>query len=142
MGHDLLRRGYSVHPNFVDSHCAAALAKEASFSWERGDFERPVIVDFHEYPQYSFPGLTLPAVTEVRRGSDTSIRGDHVLWLDEPELKATPSQRGYLDKLEVLRQAINNQTRLDLFVWEGHLAIYPPDSFYRRHIDAAPDYLS
>jgi SM-20-related protein len=69
----------------------------------------------------------------TERTVNTEIRGDYILWLDEPTLSA--AQRDYLDRLEQLRLAANAGLQLGLFEFEGHLATYPPGSFYRKHID-------
>lgn len=61
------------------------------------------------------------------------IRSDRVYWLDE--IAQTPAQSPYFAALEQLRLAINRELFLGLFDFEGHMAIYPPGSFYRRHLD-------
>ena len=55
------------------------------------------------------------------------------MWLDPA--KCSAMQCCYLDALENLRQTINRQLFLGLFEFEGHLALYPPGSYYRRHLD-------
>jgi SM-20-related protein len=69
----------------------------------------------------------------AERMVNTEIRGDSILWLEEPQL--TEAQRDYLSRLEELRLAANAGLQLGLFDFEGHLAIYPPGSFYRKHLD-------
>jgi SM-20-related protein len=107
--------GWCVTPGFVTPELVNMLAGEAQQEWVAGEF-RPA---------------------GVGRGTDLKvrpeIRNDRVNWLDP----AGPSlaQRAYLDQLERLRQAINNQLYLGLFDFEGHLAVYPPGSYYRRHRD-------
>lgn len=61
------------------------------------------------------------------------IRTDQVLWLDPAD--CTVVQKRYLHALEQLRLAINRDLLLGLFEFEGHLAVYPPGSYYRRHLD-------
>lgn len=61
------------------------------------------------------------------------IRGDEILWLD-PGSRAD-AQRALLDRIEALRLALNRALLLGLFEFEGHLAIYPAGSVYRRHLD-------
>jgi SM-20-related protein len=61
------------------------------------------------------------------------VRGDDVLWLDPGQ--ASAAQREVLDRIEALRLALNRSLFLGLFEFEGHLAVYPPGSFYRRHLD-------
>jgi SM-20-related protein len=73
----------------------------------------------------------------IGRGSDhqvrPEVRGDEVLWL-EPAA-ASAGQRAVLERIEALRQAINRALFLGLFEFEGHLAVYPPGAYYRRHLD-------
>lgn len=65
------------------------------------------------------------------------IRGDQILWLDPAS--ASPPQRAYQERMEALRLAINRETYLGLFDLESHFAVYPPGSFYRRHLDRFRD---
>lgn len=61
------------------------------------------------------------------------IRSDKVFWLDENEL--SPLQKEYWSCMEDLRRAINRRCFLGLNSFECHFAIYPPGSFYLRHLD-------
>ncbi|WP_439484032.1 2OG-Fe(II) oxygenase [Cyclobacterium plantarum] len=61
------------------------------------------------------------------------IRSDKVLWLDENQL--TPLQQIYWNELDQLRIAINHRCFLGLRSFEAHFAMYPPGSFYLRHLD-------
>ncbi|SHK90576.1 2OG-Fe(II) oxygenase [Rhodothermus profundi] len=61
------------------------------------------------------------------------IRGDRIYWLD-PE-RPTPAQTAYWQVIDTLRQRLNETLFLSLRDAEAHLAIYPPGSFYRRHLD-------
>lgn len=64
---------------------------------------------------------------------NTDIRGDFILWLEEPDL--TDLQRSYVNALEELRLACNASLQLGLYEFEGHLAAYPAGSFYKKHLD-------
>lgn len=61
------------------------------------------------------------------------VRSDLIHWVD-PALSGT-AIRGYLARLEDLRRILNRELFLGLHDFEGHLALYPPGSFYRRHLD-------
>lgn len=61
------------------------------------------------------------------------VRSDLIHWVD-PALSGT-AIRGYLVRLEYLRRILNRELFLGLDDFEGHLALYPPGSFYRRHLD-------
>jgi SM-20-related protein len=111
----LARDGYAVIPNFIDATSCAALAAEGQAQVAAG----------------------LLMAAGVGQGSEHSlrreIRSDHILWLDDTN--AAAMQRHYLALLEAYRQEVNRQLFLGLFEFEGHLALYPPGSFYKRHLD-------
>jgi hypothetical protein len=65
-----------------------------------------------------------PAWEADRREIRSEIRGDHVLWIDESQ--AGPALKAILEKLEALRQAVNQSLFLGLFDVELHFAVYPP----------------
>ena len=61
------------------------------------------------------------------------IRSDKVIWIDNQQL--TPHQNTYWEIMEALRSAINQRCYLGLKSFEAHFAMYPPGSFYVRHLD-------
>jgi SM-20-related protein len=61
------------------------------------------------------------------------IRADEILWLDAGNCSA--AQGVFLSRIESLRQALNRALFLGLIEFEGHLAVYAPGGFYRRHLD-------
>ncbi|MCC5938543.1 MAG: 2OG-Fe(II) oxygenase [Lunatimonas sp.] len=61
------------------------------------------------------------------------IRSDKVFWMDESEL--SPIQEAYWQLMDKLRQTINQRCFLGLRSFECHFAMYPPGSFYLRHLD-------
>ena len=111
----LARDGYAVVPNFIEAAGCAALIAEGQAQVAAGLLRKAGIGQGDEY--------------SLRR----EIRSDHILWLDDPT--AAAMQRQYLALLEAYRQEVNRQLFLGLFEFEGHLALYPPGSFYKRHLD-------
>ena len=115
----LARDGYAVIPNFLNAQTCAALAAEGREQIASGALR----------------------AAGVGQGSEHSlrdeIRSDHILWLDNDN--AASLQRQYLELLESYRQEVNQQLFLGLFEFEGHLALYPPGSFYKRHLDRFRD---
>jgi SM-20-related protein len=112
-------RGYAVVPRFLPARNVAALREECLSRWRAGELGRAGIGR---------------AAGQQRR---TEIRGDHILWLDEAS--GTPPVAAYLGALERLRRAMNESLLLGLFEFEGHFAVYPPGTFYRRHLDRFSD---
>ncbi len=69
------------------------------------------------------------ATQTVRR----DIRGDRIYWLDPT--RPSPAQAIYWQVIDHLRRRLNETLFLSLHDAEAHLAIYPPGSFYQRHLD-------
>jgi SM-20-related protein len=111
--------GHAIVPGFASAELVAALAAEARRRHAAGDFR----------------------AAGIGRGADRverrDIRGDALLWLDEQALAA--HEQSLFDALEQLRIELNRASFLGLFSFEGHYALYPPGSFYRRHRDRFRD---
>jgi len=110
---DLADRGFAVVPDVLRRDQLEELAREAREGWEGGEFHQAGV------------GRSAEARPE--------IRGDHVAWLDPAAL--TKPQQAYWDLVDSLRQACNRDLFLGLADFEAHFAVYPPGSFYRRHLD-------
>jgi SM-20-related protein len=111
----LADRGWCVTRDFLTPLHVTQLRHEALQMWRRGKFRHA--------------GVGRGADLQVR----TEIRTDRVLWLDGES--CTGAQRLYLDALERLRQEVNRTLLLGLFEFEGHLAVYPEGTYYRKHLD-------
>lgn len=61
------------------------------------------------------------------------VRNDQVRWLDP--LAPSLSERRFLERMEILRQAINQTLFLGLMGFEAHFAVFPPEARYRCHLD-------
>ena len=62
-----------------------------------------------------------------------AIRGDYIQWLDKET--APESAKVYLNRLHELIGFLNRALFLSLKDAEVHFTIYPPGSFYKRHLD-------
>jgi len=62
-----------------------------------------------------------------------AIRGDYIQWLDKTT--SPEAVRVYLDRLSELVQFLNQNLFLSLKDYEVHLTVYPPGSYYKRHLD-------
>ncbi|MCG3728844.1 2OG-Fe(II) oxygenase [Vibrio cincinnatiensis] len=61
------------------------------------------------------------------------IRSDKIHWL-YPGMGL--SVQGYLERMEQIRQQVNQVFFLGLFEYEAHFAKYEAGDFYRKHLDA------
>lgn len=68
----------------------------------------------------------------VREG----VRGDHIQWLEPGQ---SPSSDRYLEAMDALRQTLNQRFYLGLEDFESHFALYPPGTFYQKHLDRFRD---
>jgi SM-20-related protein len=112
---ELANVGWSVCADFLASEQIAALTAELRARWSQGEFHQAGVG----------AGVHLQLHPE--------IRNDCVYWLDEAT--QTLAQAPYFTALESLRLAINRHLFLGLFSFEGHMAVYPPGSFYAKHLD-------
>jgi SM-20-related protein len=112
---DLADRGWSIQEDFLPLAYVGELAQEARDLWHDGTFRRA--------------GVGSGAGLELR----PEIRTDHVLWLDPAAL--TPLQELYWQHLETLRLEVNRELFLGARELEAHFAVYPPGSFYKKHLD-------
>lgn len=64
---------------------------------------------------------------------DRSIRGDYIKWID-PKAALPPVQK-FLDRINHLKDYLNRTCFLGIKDYETHFTIYPPGSFYKRHLD-------
>ncbi|MBG5919980.1 2OG-Fe(II) oxygenase [Providencia stuartii] len=61
-----------------------------------------------------------------------TIRGDQTIWL-ESEMGAPIAE--YMAKMDVIRQALNQQCYMGLRDFETHFCRYPNGAFYKKHVD-------
>jgi SM-20-related protein len=111
--------GWAVTPDFLDPSLVDELEQECRRSWRQGEF-RPAAIGRGEE-------------REVRR----DVRGDVIRWIDGAG--GSDARLAFLGRLEALRRAINRETYLGLYDFEGHFAVYPPGTYYRRHLDRFRD---
>lgn len=111
----LSEQGWCVTPGFLAPALVDALRRELLDCWEAGGFRHA--------------GVGRGTQLQVR----PEVRTDRVNWLDPHTCSA--SQYHYLAALEHLRLVINSTMFLGLFDFEAHQTVYPPGSYYRRHLD-------
>jgi SM-20-related protein len=111
----IAERGWSVTGQFLPVPNLEALIREEEALWEEG--------------QFRMAGVDVGANRTVR----PEIRSDRVLWIDPEHL--TPALAAYWEAMDILRQRLNREFFLGLQDFEAHFAVYPPGSFYKRHLD-------
>jgi SM-20-related protein len=111
----IAERGRCVTPDFLPPLHVAQLRHEVQTLWSEGAFRHA--------------GIGRGANLQIR----PEVRSDRVHWLDPAD--CTGAQRLYFAALDGLRETLNRMLLLGLFEFEGHLAVYPPGSRYRRHLD-------
>tara|TARA_R110000751_G_scaffold81514_3_gene164522 strand:- start:68 stop:724 length:657 start_codon:yes stop_codon:yes gene_type:complete len=62
-----------------------------------------------------------------------SIRGDHILWIDET--KTNPAEDLFFSQINDLVSYLNKTCFMGILHKEFHYAFYPKGTFYKRHID-------
>jgi SM-20-related protein len=61
------------------------------------------------------------------------VRGDFISWFNETE--QVEEERLFLSKIKTLIEIFNRELFAGIRDTETHFAIYPPGTFYRRHLD-------
>lgn len=109
----LLQNGFAILRGFLSDDIVSLLRQEVSRLDDRGLLK----------PAATGRGLQ----TKVR----TDIRGDRIFWLD--------SSHFLMEKFDSIRVFLNQTFYLGLNSFECHFAIYPPGSFYQKHLDRHRD---
>lgn len=109
----LAERDWAVHEGFLDAVRVAALRAEATALHDSGGFRAGGI---------GHGALRHP-----------EVRGDELAWITEEQ--APRAWALSQEELETLRSAVNVHTYLGLHELEAHYAVYPPGTFYARHLD-------
>lgn len=111
----LVEPGYAVLPGFLPPGFVQALKQDCLQHWKAGQFHAA--------------GVGRARDQQVK----SEIRSDHVLWLDAAT--ESPPQQAYWQVMQNYQQSANRQLFLGLHELEAHFAVYPPGSFYRKHLD-------
>ena len=112
---DLAMHGYSVVDQFLSQQEVNSILALDLFRDERANFKKA--------------GVGKNNDLQVNE----SVRGDYIRWLDKQTADAP--LRIYLERLDELIQFLNQTLFLSLKDFEVHITIYPPGSYYKRHLD-------
>lgn len=115
---DLATQGWSLLPGFADQTLTAELAQECRARVKNGAL--------------SPARVGRGAGQEIRE----AIRGDQIEWLEPGQSAPTDA---YLQLIDGLRLALNQQLFLGLDSYESHFAFYPAGAFYKKHLDRFRD---
>ncbi len=110
----ILNEGYGIADGFLSAGEVNALAQQLRDRRAEGQFKAA-------------------AIGNQQVTVEKQIRGDEIHWLDEAN--ATPAEKVYLDRINEFIQYVNRTCYLGLQDAEVHYALYPPGTFYRRHLD-------
>jgi len=113
--HDVYQNGYAVIDNFITEDYRKRLLDEQQ--------------DLLRHGQFRLAGIGKGDAFTIR----PEIRSDKVLWMDSFNL--TPIQSEYWALVDQIRISVNQRCFLGLRSFEAHFAMYPPGSFYLRHLD-------
>lgn len=110
----ILNEGYGLTDNFLTTDEVTALASRLRQRREAGQFKAAGIGN-----------------QQVK--VEQTIRGDEILWLDEGN--ATAEETAFLQRIGSFVDYVNQTCYLGLRDYEFHYALYPPGTFYKRHLD-------
>lgn len=112
-------KGWAVCRDFVSPDEMIALRRRLRDWWQEGELRKA--------------GIGRGESFQVRE----DIRGDYVRWLD---FSIGGQFHDFMQShLEPLRLAINRELYLGVYEYEGHVTVYPPGAFYKRHVDQFHD---
>ncbi|MDZ7888257.1 MAG: 2OG-Fe(II) oxygenase [Pseudomonas sp.] len=115
---DLAEQGWAIVANALPADLTLELAQECRARANQGALQPA--------------GVGRGSAHGVQEG----VRGDHIQWL---ELGQCAAGDRYLAILDDLRGQLNQALYLGLEDYEGHFALYPPGTFYQKHLDRFRD---
>lgn len=111
----LAERGYFIWNDFISSSHVTELRRLAELNRAEGNFKKA--------------GIGKQVLFQV----DKSIRGDYIQWIDkEPENLVL---KNFISEITALKNYLNQTCYLGLKDFETHFAIYPENTFYKKHVD-------
>ena len=112
---DLLESGYSITDAFFSEQEVAILRASLLTKYEEDNFKKAAIGN------------------RTNEMIAKSIRGDFILWMDESKMDATEAV--FFNKVNDLVRYLNKTCFLGILQKEFHYALYPKETFYKRHLD-------
>lgn len=112
---DIRKQKYSIIENFFSTDDVAVLRQSILTKYEEDTFKKAAIGN------------------RVNETIVKSIRGDVILWIDET--KADTAEILFFNRINDLVGYLNKTCFLGILHKEFHYAIYPKNTYYKRHID-------
>ncbi len=112
---DLAQKEFCIIDHFLNASEIEALHKALAFHRAEDNFKKAGIGNAHLFQV------------------DREIRGDYIKWISRE--KAQPAAIHFLERIETLMESLNQTLFLSLKDYECHFAIYPPGTFYEKHLD-------
>tara|TARA_R110002051_G_scaffold70544_1_gene126901 strand:- start:28854 stop:29483 length:630 start_codon:yes stop_codon:yes gene_type:complete len=112
---DIARQKYAIIDDFFKDDTVLALRTALLEKYEDDVFKKSAI------------GNKTNAVVKK------AIRGDIILWMDERFCNA--AEQLFFNKINDLKDYLNRTCFLGINQKEFHYAVYPKDTFYKRHLD-------
>lgn len=110
----VLTHGYGLLDNFLTPADVTTLAAQLRQRHNEGQFRAAGIGNQH---------VTV----------EQTIRGDRILWIDNAT--SQPEEATFLARIGEFVDYVNQTCYLGLRDYEFHYALYPPGTFYKRHLD-------
>lgn len=112
---DLMAQQYSIVEDFFTSAEVQTLRASLLVKYEEERFKKSAIGN---------------SANEKVIGA---IRGDFILWLDADI--ADVAESSFFDRLNDFKDYLNRTCFMGINEMEFHYAVYPPGTFYKRHLD-------
>jgi len=112
----LTENGYAIIDHFLSPDICASILTELHEELSEGQFHKAGVGKADDYQVLH------------------TVRGDYIKWLEPNDLQ--PFTSIYLEKLGLIRNALNRHCYLGLQDSEFHMTQYPAGTGYMRHVDA------
>jgi SM-20-related protein len=112
---DILERQYSIIDDF--------------FSIDQVNLLRASLLQKHEENEFKKAAIGNQFTEKIIK----TIRGDFISWIDEST--ANEAEKIFFNKIDHFTNYLNSTCYLGICQKEFHYALYPKNTFYKRHLD-------
>ncbi|MBU2926644.1 2OG-Fe(II) oxygenase [Winogradskyella psychrotolerans] len=112
---DISSQKYSIVDDFFSEDEVIALRHSLLLKYEEDTFKKSAIGN------------------KTNEHVKKTVRGDIILWIDENIINS--AEQLFFNKINDLKDYLNRTCFLGINLKEFHYAIYPKDTFYKRHLD-------